>query len=455
MRGSLTKVRQRLLGVALLAIIALFLTLTVAIYRNAFSSDVVVSLRTDRAGNQLLTESDVKVHGVLVGEVRRVSSRGDGAELELALHRDKIGIIPRGVTARLLPKTLFGERYVALVPPERAGGDHLAPGDVIAQDTSSSAVELERVLANLMPVLQAVQPQKLASTLGSLATALQGRGKPLGESLVELNDLVRQLNPALPDLKADISKLADVSAVYDKAAPDLLQALADLTVTSRTVVEQRENLQTLYSTVDGATADLGGFLSANRNNIIGVAKSSRPLLELLGKYAPEYPCLLKSLAELQPRLSKAFGQGTNEPGLHITLEITANRGKYVPNQDEPEYADKRGPRCYDIQPRPEPFPQYPPEGPVKDGSKPPAPPRNASDGLLPTGEIDENGNVIPASATSSVPRGQELGLANSPAEQRYLSALLAPSMGRSPQQVPGWGSILLGPMFRGAEVTLK
>ncbi|SDN14659.1 MCE family protein [Allokutzneria albata] len=454
MRASAGKVRQRLLGVALLAIIALFLTLTVSIYRNAFSSDVLVSLRTDRAGNQLLTESDVKVHGVLVGEVRRVISRGDGAELELALHRDKVDIIPRGVTARLLPKTLFGERYVALVPPQRSNGDHLAAGDVIAQDTSSSAVELERVLSNLMPVLQAVQPQKLASTLGSLSTALQGRGKALGESLVELNDLVRQLNPALPDLKADISKLADVSTVYDKAAPDLLQALADLTVTSKTLVEQRDNLQTLYGTVNAASADLGGFLSANRNNIIGVAKSSRPLLELLGKYAPEYPCLLKSLAELQPRLSKAFGQGTNEPGLHITLEITANRGKYVPNQDEPEYADKRGPRCYDIQPRPEPFPQYPPEGPVKDGSKPPPAARNASDGLLPTGEIDENGNVIPASATTAA-RGQELGLANSPAEQRYISALLAPSMGRSPQQVPGWSSILLGPMFRGTEVTLK
>ncbi|MCK2236827.1 MULTISPECIES: MCE family protein [unclassified Crossiella] len=450
-RSTLSVLRRRLLGVVFLAVIALVLGLTVSVYRGVFEHTAAVTLRTDHIGNQLMTESDVKVRGLIVGEVKRISSKGDGAELELALQPDKLALIPKDVTARLLPKTLFGERYVALVPG-KPGGGHLAEGDVISQDRSSSAIELERVLSNLMPVLQAVQPQKLAGTLGSMATALDGRGEQLGETLTLLNRYLRELNPALPDLKADISALADVSGVYDKAAPDLLQALAELTTTTKTVAEQRSNLQTLYTSVGNTSADLTGFLAANRNNLIRVAADSRPLLDVLAKYAPEYPCFLKGMTELAPRLDKAFGKGTSTPGLRITMEITANRGKYVPNQDEPRYADKRGPRCYDIHPRPEPFPQYPPDGPVKDGSKPPPAARSANDGLNPPINVQNGGYVAPSAASGGV---ADLGIANSPAEQDFLAALIAGQLGVAPQQVPSWASLVLGPALRGTEVTLR
>ncbi|MBP2476115.1 virulence factor Mce-like protein [Crossiella equi] len=451
-RSSLPTLRRRLLGVVFLAVVALLLGLTVAVYRGDFERTALVTLRTDHIGNQLMTESDVKVRGLIVGEVKRIASSGDGAVLELALQPDKLAQIPKDVTARLLPKTLFGERYVSLVPPAASTGGHLAAGDVIGQDRSSSAIELERVLSNLMPVLQAVQPQKLASTLGAMATALDGRGDQLGETLTQLNQLVRQLNPALPDLKADISALADVSDVYTKAAPELLTALADLTTTTRTVAEQRANLQTLYSSVSTTSADLTGFLAANRNNLIRVAADSRPLLDVLAKYAPEYPCFLKGMTELKPRLDQAFGKGTSTPGLRITMEITANRGKYVPGQDEPRYADKRGPRCYDIHPRPEPFPQYPPDGPVKDGSKPPPAARSANDGLNPPINAANGGYVSPSSATGGI---ADLGLANSQAEQDFLAQLVAGQLGVSPAEVPSWASLVLGPALRGAEVTLR
>jgi hypothetical protein len=46
-------------------------------------------------------------------------------------------------------------------------------------------------------------------------------------------------------------------------------------------------------------------------------------------------------------------------------------------------------------------------------------------------------------------------VANTPAEQEFLAQLIAPGMGVEPAQVPGWSSLLLGPMFRGAEVTVK
>ena len=79
-----------------------------------------VTLETDTAGNQLQEASDVKVRGVIVGDVREVNASADGATIELAINPDYLDQIPADVSARLLPKTLFGERFVALELPENA-----------------------------------------------------------------------------------------------------------------------------------------------------------------------------------------------------------------------------------------------------------------------------------------------------------------------------------------------
>ncbi|KAA2264909.1 MCE family protein [Solihabitans fulvus] len=445
--GSAAALRRRLLGIAFILVICSFLALTVAMYRNAFTSTVRVTVRTDHLGSQLQPTSDVKVRGMIVGEVRQVRSRGDGAEIELALQPDKVQAIPRTVSVRLLPKSLFGERYVALVLPGHTDAGPLVDGDVIDQDHSAAAVELEQVLADLMPVLQAVQPEKLSTTLTAMSQALSGRGAQLGQTLAQLDQYLGQVNPQLPTLDQDIARLADVANTYADAGPDLVGALSDLTVTSRTVAEQRMNLDALYASLRTGAQDLTGFLRANRDNLIQVASTSRPTLDLVAKYAPEYPCIFNGITTLVPRYEAIVGAGTDKPGVHITMEITANRGRYVPGQDEPKYQDKRGPRCYLVDPMPNPVPQYPPEGPIKDGSKPPPPARSVNDGVLPPA-LGNNADwpTAPSSAASAP------GLPNSPQERDLLAVLLAPSLGVPPAEVPEWSGLLVGPLFRGAVV---
>src|SRR6266540_1299437 len=115
----------------------------------------------------------------------------------------------------------------------------------------------------------------------------------------------------------------------------------------------------------------------------------------------------------------------------VTIEITASRGKYLPGVDTPRYDDKRGPRCYPVAKPPAKFPQYPTGGPLKDGSTKPPPPRSDR----------------PQDFQPTVPQ-----LANSPAEGSLVAALLAPSLGVMPSDVPAWAPLLAGPLFRGAEV---
>ncbi|ANN16486.1 ABC transporter substrate-binding protein [Amycolatopsis orientalis] len=432
----LRRLRHQVLGLIFLVVVVLFFATTIAFYQKAFTTVTLVKLETDRIGNQMREGADVKVRGMVVGEVRSIQAHGDHATMDLALQPDKTPVIPANVSARLLPKTLFGERYVALQLPGKPERP-IAEGDVIPQDRSSSAIELETVLGNVMPLLQAVQPEKMASTLNAVASALDGQGKQLGTTLAGLSDYLGKVNPSLPDLKADITGLADAAAIYAHAAPDLLAALSDLTTTSKTLVERQRGLADVYSTVTAASIDLTGFLKVNQDNLIRLTTNLQPTLDVLAKYAPEYPCLLKQLAESVPRAELAFGKGTAHPEVsRVTIEFTPSRGKYLPGVDEPKYDDKRGPRCYPQVPPPGRWPQYPPDGAIADGSSKPAPPRDP-DGRLPSGG-SAGGSVV-----------------NTPDEQRLIDLLVSPAMGTTPDQVPNWGSLLVGPLYRGAEVELR
>ncbi|EID53887.1 MCE family protein [Saccharomonospora xinjiangensis] len=440
MSTTVATIRRRLLGLLLVGILVGGIALSVAIYNRAFTEQVTVRVQAGAIGNQLAPNSDVKVRGLIIGRVGDIEATPTGTELVLHLDPEQAKLVPANTSARFLPKTLFGERYVDLDIPERPAPASLSDGTVITQDRTEDAVRLEQALDNLLPVLQAVQPEKLSSTLSAISTALEGRGEQLGETLSELGAYLRELNPHVPALQENLRELAEFSGNLSDVAPDLLTTLDNLSATSRTVVEQRYNLDTMYRTVTAASSDLDTFLDANKSNLIGLGRTARPTAELLAAYAPSYPCFLGQMAELVPRIDESFGKGTGKPGLHATLEITVDRGPYKAGQDEPEYNDKRGPRCYDMDEYPDPFPQYPPDGPPKDGTEHPSAAETSATGL--------NNFAGGAAAPAGNP-------ANTAGEYALVAQLAGPRVGLAPSEVPAWGSLLVAPLYRGAEVTVE
>ncbi|MDQ7810658.1 MCE family protein [Amycolatopsis sp. A133] len=422
-RETRRKAGVRTAGVLFLVVMGVLVTLSIKVYDKDFVSTVPVTLKASRIGNQLQAGGQVKARGVLVGEIRGVRGTPQGAEIALALEPDKVDMLPRNVSALLVPKTLFGERYVQLSIPDGARAPHLAAGDVIEQDRSANAVELERVFGNLLPVLQAVQPQKLATTLTAVSTALQGRGEQIGRTLATAADYLTGFNPQLPQFTKDVQDLASVSRLYGDIAPDLLDALTDSAVTLNTVHDKAPELATVYQQVRSSAGEVQQFLNRNKNNLIALAADSRSALEVAAEYSPSFPCTLKAMDALRKPVDEALGKGTNSPGMHAAVTVTQSRGKYVPGKDDPKYTATGGPRCY------------------------------------PSG-------VAPTTGTAAVPPGapqhplltgtqDDLGVANSPQERELLATVLAPQLGVPTGEVADWSSVLVGPLYRGTEVTLK
>ncbi|MEV6258972.1 MULTISPECIES: MCE family protein [unclassified Nocardia] len=441
---STAKLRTRALGIAFFVVVALFLWTTIAIYNKQFVKTVDVDLITDSVGNALTRNADVKVRGITVGEVRSSSSEGGEVTLNLAINPDKAQQIPVNATARLLPKTLFGERYVDLVIPEQPSPQHLTDGVTLHQDVSGNAIELSKLLDDVLPLLQAIPPQDLAATLGALSQALSGQGTALGQTLDKLDDIFRQVNVVLPDLRADLRSFAEVAATYSDAAPQLIQALDNLRTTNATIVQRRTDIDALYATLTPTSATTTEFLLANRDNIVDVAADSRPALEQLAYYSPNYACALANFAQLKPRIDRIFGKGTDNPGSRVTIELTNTRGKYLPNQDEPRWLDTRGPWCIPEMPVGVDPGQYT-GGPNNDGSYA-VPSRNPGDQQ--TGHLEPpQFGVHPASKMPTI--------AGSPMEQQSLGAIYGAANGVAPDQVPGWVTRVGAPAFRGSEVSVR
>lgn len=348
-------VRFRLLGVGFIITVALALIATVGLFNKAFTPVVHVTVKTARAGLQLLPRSDVKVRGLIVGEVRATHATADGATLDLALDPDKAKLIPSNVTARLLPKTLFGEKYVDLIVPAQPAVS-IHSGAVIHQDTSAATVEVDQVLGHLLPLLQAVKPEKLNATLNALATALQGRGDQLGRNLELADSLLKKINPQLPTVVYDLKALSQVSDIYNEAAPDLLQTLRNLNTTSQTIVDKKVAIENLIPAVTNTGDKLNRFMNNNGNKIIGFNIANREALGVIARYSPELPCVMKGVMKLLPRAEDAGGG--NGPTYNLTIEIVKPRPAYKNPLDLPEAKDYRGPRCYNL-PNPKvPFPDY-------------------------------------------------------------------------------------------------
>ncbi|MGI8678051.1 MAG: MCE family protein [Jatrophihabitans sp.] len=439
-KESFAKVtKRRLLGVAFIAVVAVFISLSIAIYNKAFTTVVDVKLKANHIGNQLMKDSDVKIKGLIVGSVKGVQADGANATVSLAMMPNMVGKIPSNVTAQILPKTLFGEQYVSLVMPDQRKS-HIKSGDVIHQDVRAGALEAQTVLDHLFPVLTAVQPADLNATLTAVSTALQGRGEKLGQTLVNLDSYMKAINPHTKKLVDDLKQLGQVALEYNDVAPDIFASLQNLQTSAKTVVQKRQNLDTLLTTGSDTSVVLQGFLDQNKQRLIRVSDQGAKVFPLLEKYSPEFSCLLTGISHLNDLASKTV----YDHQIHLSATIDTNVKKYTVGQ-QPHYLTNLGPNCFGLPGNPTPTITGP-DGHTK-LFQIPAKYRCLNDGAPLTDD--------PCGKTGNNPSAAGYTALNSPQENALVNTLIAGELHTTPSGVPAAATVLAGPLLRGQQVVVK
>jgi phospholipid/cholesterol/gamma-HCH transport system substrate-binding protein len=427
--------QTKVFGILFLGIVVLAVYMTYATFTKKFAEYDEVTLQTSKIGLQMPERADVKIRGVIVGEVLDRRTTGDGAELVLGIFPEHTDSIPADVTGSIVPKTLFGEKYVSLIPVSGGSSESIQAGATI--ERTQVATEVEEVLSDLYPLLRAVQPAELNMTLNAIATALEGRGDQIGENLETVDSYLKRLNPQIPALVEDLRLTAQVSDIYADVLPEVGTILAN-TVTSTTTLEDREaQLHALFTNVSNFSDSARTFLDDNEANMIRLGEVSRAQLRVLSRYSTEFPCLLKGIVKAAEFQAEAFRGFT----LHIVLETLPNQPRPYGPQDKPELGEDRGPSCINL-----PNPPGSQSNPVR--RQP-----DFKDGVdEPTGKGTQRAGTGYAGLDTSIfgiP-----GYAGSTVETDLLRDLLAPGLGVLAADVPDLGALLVGPLARGATVSL-
>jgi len=123
---------HKVLGVVFLCLILTGVWAAYGVFTKKFTDYDEVTVKASRIGLQLPPRADVKIKGVIVGEVLDYEPTAAGADITLGLYQDRTTDVPRDVTASILPKTLFGEKFVSLVVHDGgSSAQPIADGDVI------------------------------------------------------------------------------------------------------------------------------------------------------------------------------------------------------------------------------------------------------------------------------------------------------------------------------------
>lgn len=357
--------RLAVAGVAFMVSIALMIWLCIALYNKQFTRTTEVTVMAERTGLQLAKFGDVRMHGALVGNIQKIESTGKQAKITLHLRPEAARNISADVTVQIMPTTLFGRKFVQLVPPEGdavAGAATLKDGAVIPASRVTTNVELQSIMANLFPLLRSIRPADINSTLYALAHALEGKGDQLGDTFESLNSYLKRLNVKLPTLNSDLSLLADVAKTYDLAAPDLIRLLDNATVTAQTLTDKQGSLNRALGSLTGLARVTRVTLSENEQLLIDQVRSGRPLLALLDTYSPELPCLLEGIVLQREDTANVFQDNL----IHQTLELGAPQRTGYTAADAPEFGEVgHGPWCLGL---PSDYKNPATFQPLKDGS---------------------------------------------------------------------------------------
>lgn len=330
-------------GVVMLAVIGVALGLLFMHSSGTFGGPEHLSAQLADAGGSLGKSADVKMRGVIVGNVTGIE-RGPngGVRVQLAIPGDELKMIPSNVVARILPATVFGTSFVDLTTPGSSSGTPLHAGAVIPADSRQGTLELQQALDDIDNLVKAVGPAELASAIGSAAQALSGRGQQLGDTIDLANSYLARLNPRMPAVRADLHSLVANLQLAQQVAPDLLLATNDALVAARTIVDEKASIATLISGGTALTSQANAFISANSADLIRFIDNSATLLNVV--YANRHAGITGAIMTnrmLNAKLSTIVHHGFIEAATSFILDIPS----YYTSANCPRFGAAHGNNC--------------------------------------------------------------------------------------------------------------
>lgn len=312
----------------------------IVLSERPFSDDVSTHAALVDVGASLRSGSDVKMGGVIIGEVTGISQDADSSKASIAirLRGDAADQLPADVAARALPATVFGTSYVDLVSTGLRDGRW--SGGTIPQDLRQGTVELQQALDSVDELVKAVSPADLNASLAAVAGGLDGRGDDIHKTLELAAKVMEKAEADLPTIRSTAALLAVNLETLEASAADLFAALESGTATATTIAAKREQLAALLSGGLTLTADAQKFLDEHGAELVEVMDQAAVVADAV--YDNREDAVMESF-----RANREVGQKvpTVIDDGRAVLDLVLHRVAppyYTRDQDCPTYGSAKG-----------------------------------------------------------------------------------------------------------------
>jgi phospholipid/cholesterol/gamma-HCH transport system substrate-binding protein len=330
-------------AVVLLLVAALAPMLVWVQFQGGFARETRLTLMADRSGLAMEPNSKVTYNGVEIGRVTAVTAVtvGDESKAKIALRvRPKyVDLIPANVNAEIKATTVFGTKYVSFTSPKNPVLQRITSSDVI--DVSGVTTEFNTLFETVVSIAEKVDPIKLNQTLTATAQALDGLGDQFGQSLIDGNDILADLNPQMPQIRSDTQRLADLGEVYTNAAPDLFDGLENAVTTTRALNDQQGNLDAALIASIGFGNTGADIFERGGPYLVRGAEDLIPTSQLLDEYSPALFCTVRNYHDAAPKIAASVGG--NGYSIRLQNQLIGPPNPYVYPDNLPRINAQGGP----------------------------------------------------------------------------------------------------------------
>ncbi|MET9515727.1 MCE family protein [Streptomyces sp. NPDC002994] len=229
--------------------------------------------------------SDVRVLGIRIGEVKKITPQGDRVRVELE-YADEYKV-PADAKAAIINSSVVSDRYLQLLPVYRSGPAMKNAG-VIPEHRTAVPVELDRVFDSLRTTGEALGPRgankdgSLSRLLAVSADNLQGQGGKLHRTVEDLSQAVTTLSDGRQDLFGTVENLQEFTAVLATDDASVRSFNNSLAKVADQLAGERKDLAAAIKHLAAALADVSDFVKKNEKaltaNVKGLSKVTSVLV---------------------------------------------------------------------------------------------------------------------------------------------------------------------------------
>jgi virulence factor Mce-like protein len=214
--------------------------------------------------------NDVRVLGVKVGEVDKVTPQGNQVLVEMLVER---GVkIPAEAKAAIVAPSLVSDRYVQFTPAYTAGAQ-LAEGTVLPRERTSTPLEVDDLYASLNRVSVTLGPNgankngALSDLLNTLAKNAEGNGQALNDTVTQLSQLSSTLSNNSGDLFKTVDNLQKFTTMLADSDAAVRQFSSQVTDVTAFLASERADLAAAVNQLSIALGMVQQFINDNRAHL--------------------------------------------------------------------------------------------------------------------------------------------------------------------------------------------